>query len=356
MNARGRGPAGADDDRYGPQRRGQLARLDFGSVRQRFGCAGLAVLAVVLLVVFLGGTARVDAGEACAVTRFGDVIREEGPGLHFRIPGVDRYNCFRTATTFYEVLDDPGGGSRADFVDSPIDGVTSDGQPVAVTLSLRYRIPLDQVAEIYATIGKTMDQVNERVVKFHARSITRQQVQKFGATQLYSGDLDVVSRQIGDLVRPRLEEAGVMLEYFELKRPRFNPAYEEAIEAQQIAREQIETRANEAAAAEQEALRVANLAEGDAQAERIRAAGEAEAIRLRGEAVRLNPEIISLNYIDALRTINWAILDGSSVTPFLNLQPPGAGPAPAAPAAPTPTAPADAAAPTPTPLPTPPAP
>ncbi len=329
-------------------------RFSFPGVFRSFGCAGLAILVVGLLFLFLFATARVDAGEACAVTRFGDVIREEGPGLHFRVPGVDRYHCFRTATTFYEVLDDPGGGSRADFVDTPIDGVTRDGQPVGVTLNLRYRIPADRVGEIYATIGKTMDQVNERVVKFHTRALTRQQVQKFGATELYSGDLDVVSQRIGELVRPRLLEAGINLEFFELKRPRFNPAYEEAIEAQQIAREQIETRANEAAAAEQEALRVANLAEGDAEAERIRAAGEAEAIALRGQAVRANPEIISLNYIEALRTINWAILDGNSVTPFLNVQPPG-GAAPTVPGAPAPGGTSPETAPTPAPMPTPPA-
>jgi regulator of protease activity HflC (stomatin/prohibitin superfamily) len=326
----------------------------------------LGAIVALLVVVFLSGTARVEAGEACAVTRFGAVTREVGPGLHLRIPGVENFHCFRTATTFYEALDNPEGGSRADYVDTPIDGVTRDGQPVNVTLNLRYRIPRGNVEEIYATIGRTQDQVNERVVKFHARSITRQQVQKYGATELYSGDLDLVSQQMFELVAPRLAEAGVELEFFELKRPRFNEAYEDAIEAQQIAREQIETRQNEAAAAEQEAIRVANLAEGESQAQQIRAAGEAAAIALRGQAARSNPEIISLNYIEALKTINWAILDGGSVTPFLNLQTPGGG-APALPGAPgaapaestpaptEPAASAAGAAPTPAPLPTPPA-
>lgn len=331
-----------------------------------FRWIALGAVALLLLVALATGTARVDAGEACAVTRFGAVTREVGPGLHIRIPGVENFHCFRTATTFYEVVDDPQGGSRADFVDTPIDSVTRDGQPVGVTLNLRYRIPPQNVGEIYAQIGRTQDRVNESVVKFHTRAITRQQVQKFGATELYSGDLDIVSRQLGDLVRPRLEEAGVELEFFELKRPRFNESYEAAIEAQQIAREQIETRANEAAAAEQEAIKVANLAEGDSQAQQIRAAGEAAAISLRGEAARNNPEIIALNYIEALQTINWAILDGGSVTPFLNLQTPG-GAVPGVPGAPVggtaePTAPTPAAnagssgaAPTPAPLPTPPA-
>lgn len=330
-----RGPWMRDDD-DGPSRRRPVSRSGLN-----LGWIGLGAAAAIALLAFAFATARVDAGEACAVTRFGAVVREAGPGLHLRLPGIERFHCFRTATTFYEVLDEPGGGSQADFIDEPIDGVTRDGQPVGVTLNLRYRIPGNRVGEIYETIGRTTNEVNERVIKFHTRSITRQQVQKLGATELYAGDLDLAGTAIGDLLRPRFEESGVELEYFELKRPRFNETYEDAIEAQQIAREQIETRENEAAAAEQEAQRVANLARGDAEAEQIRAAGEATAIALRGEAARTNPEIISLNYIEALKTINWAILDGESVTPFLNLQPPGEGSAPgapggsAAPAAPT---------------------
>lgn len=318
--------------------------------RNSIGVVGLIVIVVVLIFGFFLATARVDAGEACAVTRFGAVVREEGPGLHFKLPFAERFSCFRTATTFYEVVDDQSR-SGADFLDTPVDGVTRDGQPLTITFNVRYRIPPDRVGEIYSTVGKTMNEVNERAVKFHARSISRQQVQKFTATELYSGELDLFSQQVGELLRPRFEASGVMLEYFEMKRPRFQPSYEEAIEAQQVAREQIETRANEAAAAEQEALRVANLARGESEAQQIRAAGEATAIALRGQAVRQNPEIISLNYIEALKTINWAILDGTSVTPFLNLEAPGTSGV-ATPAAPPPAI--EEPAPTPAPVPTPP--
>jgi len=319
--------------------------------RGSFGAAGVIIALFIVTVLFFMATARVDAAEACAVTRFGAVVREEGPGLHLKIPFAERFSCFRTATTFYEVVDDQSR-SGADFLDTPVDGVTRDGQPLTITFNVRYRIPPDRVGEIYSTVGKTMTEVNERAVKFHARSISRQQVQKFTATELYSGELDLFSEQVGNLLRPRFDASGVMLEYFEMKRPRFQPSYEEAIEAQQVAREQIETRANEAAAAEQEALRVANLARGESEAQQIRAGGEATAIALRGQAVRQNPEIISLNYIEALKTINWAILDGASVTPFLNLEAPGisSGTTPAA------ALPANQeVAPTPAPLPTPPA-
>ena len=352
----GRGAGSGDGDSDGAG--GLLQR--FGVSGGSVGCFGIAGALGLLLVLFLSSTARVDAGESCAVTRFSAVVREVGPGLHFKLPGIEDFHCFSSRTVFYEVLEtDSGGNSNADFLDVPVDGVTLDGQPLTITFNLRYRIPPDQVGEIYSNIGRTMEQVNENVVKFHSRSITRQQAQKFSATDLYSGALDEVSAAVREQLIPRFADSFVQLEYYEVKRPRFQQAYEDAIESQQIAREQIETRGNEALAAEQEALRVANLAQGDANAELIRAEGEAAAISLRGQAVRDNPEIISLNYIEALKTINWAILDGGSVTPFLNVNPgseqiPGengvAAPLPAPPA-PTTVDPAAAAPPAPTPTP-----
>ena len=129
----------------------------------------------------------------------------------------------------------------------------------------------------------------------------------------------------------------MVLEYFEIKRPRFQPQYEQAIEAKQIAKEEIETKANQAKAAEQDAIRVSNLAKGDADAERIRAQGESDAIALRGKAVRENPEVISLNYLETLKTINWAIFDSSNFTPFLTIPTPTGGSGTTS-AAPTPTA------------------
>lgn len=322
----------------------------------------LGALVALLVVAYAGFTARVDAGEACAVTRFGGLARESGPGLHLKVPIFEQYHCYRTATTFYEVLDDQSS-SQADFQSGALDGVTRDGQRVDLTFNVRYQIPADQVNEIYSQIGKTDRDVNERVVVFHSRTIVRQFVQQYSAEQLYSGDLAAVSQGMQDELTPLFAASFIQLQYFEIKRPRFDDAYEDTISQKQIALEQIETRANEASAAEQEAIGVANRAQGESNAQRIRAQGEAEAIRLRGEAVRDNPEIIQLNYIDALRTINWAILDSGDVNQFLAITPPAGDPIQNGgdPAASSPTAtPAAATTPTagqtpaaqPTPLPT----
>lgn len=313
---------------YGGQRRGsggarppQGGGFDWDQLGIPKLWLAIAAVLALLFVAYSGFTARVDAGEACAVTRFGDITRVAGPGLQLKLPFVEQYHCYRTAASFFEVLDE-SDRSEADFVSGPLDGVTRDGQPVTLTFNLRYLIPRDNVSTIYSQIGRTDTDVNERVVKFHSRSIVRQFIQQYSSAELYSGDLAAVSQRMQDELSPLFTESYITLQYFEIKRPRFDAAYEDAISQKQIALERIETAANEASVAEQDAIRAANVAQGESNAQRIRAEGEAEAIRLRGQAVQDNPEIIQLNYIDALRTINWAILDSGNVNQFLAITPP----------------------------------
>ena len=104
------------------------------------------------------------------------------------------------------------------------------------------------------------------MVKFHTRTISRQIANTKRADELYLGNLAPISAEMRDAVAPRFTEAGLILEFFELKRPNFSDAYEQAIESQQIAAVQIEQRRQEALVAEQEAQRLRNQAQGEADA------------------------------------------------------------------------------------------
>ena len=287
----------------------------------------IAVAVVVALVLLASSAVQVDATEACAVTRFGKVTGTAGPGLHVRLPVVTQYRCFRTATTYYEVLEEGASATDADYTSGPVDGVTIDGQQLLLTFNVRYRVDPAQVALIYADIAKTPGEINERVVKFHARSLSRQIANTKRADELYLGNLAPISAQMRDAIAPRFTEAGLILEFFELKRPNFSDAYEQAIEARQIAEGQIEQRRQEALVAEQEAVRLRNQAQGEADATFIRAQGEAKSLAETGRAVRENREILDLERIRALTSANVVYVPSGGVLPVLDLGA-AAGPAP----------------------------
>ena len=82
---------------------------------------------------------------------------------------------------------------------------------------------------------------------------------------------------------------------------------------------QIEQRRQEALVAEQEAERVRNEAQGQADATFIRAQGEAQALAETGRAVRENPEILELERIRALESANVIYVPSSGILPVLDL-------------------------------------
>jgi len=314
--------------------RGFPAREDIPPSRAiRYGLIAGAI--VIVLALLTSTVVQVDATEACAVTRFGEVTGVEGPGLHLRVPGVTQYRCFRTATTYYEVLEEGASATNADYTSGPVDGVTVDGQQLLITFNVRYRVDATRVSDIYENIGKTPGEINERVVKFHTRSISRQIANTKRADELYLGNLAVISAEMLTAIEPRFTEAGLILEFFELKRPNFSDAYEQAIESRQIAEVQIEQRRQEALVAEQEAERVRNEAQGQADANVIRAQGEAQALGEQGRAVRENPEILELERIRALASANVIYVPSSGILPVLDLG--GSAAAPADTAVPAPT-------------------
>jgi regulator of protease activity HflC (stomatin/prohibitin superfamily) len=284
----------------------------------------ITVAAIIALFVLASFAVQVDATEACAVTRFGKVTGTAGPGLHLRLPIMTKYHCFRTATTYYEVLEADASQTNADYTSGPVDGVTIDGQQLALTFNVRYRVDAAQVAHIYADVAKTPGEINERVVKFHARSLSRQVANTKRADELYLGNLAPISAEMRDVIAPRFTEAGLILEFFELKRPNFSDAYEQAIESRQIAAVLIEQRRQETLVAEQEAERVRIQAQGEADAAYIRAQGEAKSLAETGKAVRENPEILDLERIRAITSANVVYVPSDGILPVLDV---GAAPA-----------------------------
>jgi regulator of protease activity HflC (stomatin/prohibitin superfamily) len=279
----------------------------------------IAAAVVIALIVLAAFTVQVDASESCAATRFGKVSGTASPGLHFRIPGVTSYHCYRTATTYYEVLEAGEEQTNADYISGPVDGVTIDGQQLAITFNVRYHVDPAQVDHIYADVGKTMAEINERVVKFHTRTISRQVANTKRADEMYLGNLAPISAEMRDAIAPRFTDAGLVLEFFELKRPNFSDEYEQAIESRQIAAVLIEQRRQETLVAEQEAEKARVQAQGEADADYIRAQGEAKSLAETGKAVKENPEILELERIRAIEKANVVYVPSDGILPVLDV-------------------------------------
>jgi regulator of protease activity HflC (stomatin/prohibitin superfamily) len=293
------------------------------------GCvvAALLIAGVFIAAVLLSGLVTIDAGEVAAVTTMGELTGTAGPGLHVRIPFVQGYHVFSSRAVVYETSEHPET-SDADFPDYQVDAQTQDGQQISVRFSVRYYITLDNVEKVYREVGQDMRQVNERAVKFHARSLVRLEMQKYPAGELYSGNLMEVVTKIEQELRPLLAAKGVTLDSFVVRKIAFAEEYVTAVEQKQIAYEGITTAKYQAEQATYKAQEEVERAKGTAAADIERAKGEAESLRLKGKALREYPEMLQLEFIQQLKNTSWGFLPTEGFTPLLPLPTPAPTPPP----------------------------
>jgi regulator of protease activity HflC (stomatin/prohibitin superfamily) len=83
------------------------------------------------------------------------------------------------------------------------------------------------------------------------------------------------------------------MDRFLLRNITFSTEYASAVELKQVAQQDI-------IKTQHKADQIKILAEADAQAARIRAQGESDALRLLGDALARNPDVATLRYIEKL--------------------------------------------------------
>ncbi len=265
------------------------------------------VVFVIALVVLFNAIVVVQAGNVQVLTQFGRTIGVTfEPGLHFKVPFVQSTVNYSTRQVTYETSDQPDV-SRANYTDFSVDTTSSDGQQVQLKYTIRFSIDGNQAEWVLNNIG-TMDELVEKIVKAEARSLARNIPKRYTAFQLYSEQVFDVQEELETTLRPRFEANGIILDEFLLRKIDFTEEYFAVLEEKQIAEERIVVERN---VLEQERIRKEQTI--------IKAEAEAEQITIRGQSLRVYPEIIQLEFIQKLSpNISWGILpDG--IVPLIDL-------------------------------------
>ncbi len=265
------------------------------------------VVFVIALIVLFNAVVIVEAGNVQVLTQFGRTVGVTfDPGLHFKVPFVQSTTNYSTRQVTYETSDHPEV-SRANYTDFSVDTTSSDGQQVQLKYTIRFSIDGAQAEWVLNNIG-TMDELVEKVVKAEARSLARNIPKKYTAFQLYSEQVFDVQEELESTLRPRFSANGIILDEFLLRKIDFTDEYFTVLEEKQIAEEKIVVERN---ILEQEKIRKEQTI--------IKAEAEAEQIIIRGQSLRVYPEIIQLEFIQKLSpNISWGILpDG--IVPLIDL-------------------------------------
>lgn len=259
-----------------------------------------AFLGLVLLLIILDGLVSVPAGHVAVIYDRGrGVLHDELPeGLHLKIPFWQTSELFDTRLTTLNF----SGPSQ-----SRIQGLTKDGQSIGLDITIQYRIPAAKASEIYQTIGTDYA---SKVVLPESRKVIRDEVTAFDSTELFAeGKRKEASQQMADQLKNSFLDNHIELVDVVLRDVNFSEAYLNSIEEKQIAQQKIQKAQNDLARIEIEKQQKITIAEG-----------EAEAIRVKGDELSKNPQVIQFELVQKIAPgIAWGILpDG--VLPLLDLK------------------------------------
>lgn len=220
---------------------------------------GGIVIAILAVVLIASSCVIVPAGNSGVVVTLGKVSQQTlTEGFHFKVPFVQTVEMISNKIQKKEV---------------DAAAVSKDLQTVSSTIAVNYKVAADKSDDIYQTIGRDY----ESIVLLPAI----QESMKSVSANYTAEELITMRSQVGEEIKETLAEKvkdyGILIEKFNIVNFDFSAEFNEAIEAKQVAEQNLlKTKT------EQEQALV--IAEAEAQKQVIAATAEAEAIAKKAEA------------------------------------------------------------------------
>lgn len=230
-----------------------------GTVKRRFKGVKWAVIGISALIIAVSSFTIVPAGNTGVILTLGKVSESAfSEGFHLKIPFIQTVESMSNKIQVYE---------------TPASAVSKDLQTVSSTIAVNYRLVSDKSSEMYKNVGIDYQTVLiTPVVQECMKSATA----KYTAEQLIT-DRAAVGDEVKNDLDAKLNNYGIYIEKFNIVNFDFSAEFNTAIEAKQVAEQNLlKTKT------EQEQALV--IADAEAQKKVIAANAEAEAILAEAQA------------------------------------------------------------------------
>lgn len=212
-----------------------------------FGCLTPLVLVVLLVLGFLS-IAIVPAGSVGVVTHWGAVSRVIQPGLNTHEP-VSEGVVIMTVQT------------QKDQVDAS--AASKDLQAVTSTIAVNYHLDGQFAVDIYQNVGTNYQDI---LLAPAIQNIFKETTAQYTAEELIT-NREKVRSQAEESLKAHLLNYHVIVESFNIVNFNFSPEFNAAIEAKQVAQQQVETAKQKLAQAQVDAQTALAAAKGQADAQ-----------------------------------------------------------------------------------------
>jgi regulator of protease activity HflC (stomatin/prohibitin superfamily) len=243
-------------------------------------------------------------------------------GTSVVIPVVQIYYVYPISQQQYTMSGTEGEGAIRG--NDAVQGRTSDGQEVALDITVLYSVNPSKVNDLHQ---RWQTGYQDNLVRPTVRGLVRDVVSGYSAEDIYGDKRTEMEAEMQVRITERFDQEGLTLTDLLVRDISFSDLFRQAIEQKQIAAQEaqqaqlrVAQRENEAnqlrAQADGERDAAIAIAEGDAQAIVLRAQAEAEALRLVSQQIAANPSLIQYLYVQNLSdNVNIALVPANS--PFL---------------------------------------
>lgn len=224
---------------------------------------------LIILILVFGAFGTIGAGERGVLLQFGavkDKVFDEG--LYVKIPFIQKVVKMDVKIKKDEV---------------PATASSKDLQIVTSKIALNYHLVPDSVNKIWQEVGKNY---NSRIISPSIQEAVKAVTAKFTAEELIT-KREVVKDQIKANLAERLLERDILVDEFNIIDFDFSPAFNEAIEAK-VTAEQLKLKAER----DLERIKI------EAEQKIAEAQGKAQAIQIEAQALRANPQVVELRWIE----------------------------------------------------------
>lgn len=255
-----------------------------GKPKRKKGFVKWIVIGIGAFIIACSSFTIIPAGHTGVVMTLGKVsqnVMQEG--LNFKIPFIQNVVKMSNKIQVYEV---------------DASAVSKDLQTVSSKIAVNYRVSTDASANLYKNVGvdyKTI--LVTPILQESMKSVTA----KYTAEELIT-ERTMVGDEIKDTLSEKLNEYGIYIEKFNIVNFDFSQEFNSAIEAKQVAEQNLIKTKTE----QQQAIVVA---EAEAKEKTIKANAEAEAIlataRAQAEANKMLEESLSEIVIKYEQITKW---------------------------------------------------
>ncbi|MGB5312271.1 MAG: prohibitin family protein [Polyangiales bacterium] len=232
------------------------------------------------LVLGMTGCTQVDAGNLGVVMKWGeiqDVALQEG--IHFRTP---------VKTQIVNI------STRVHKMEASASASSKDLQVVSTKIALNYRLDASRIVEIFRNVG-TRTAVESTILDPALQESLKKATAQYTAEELITKRQEV-KETLAESIRVTLAKSDVLVTELSITDFQFDPQYQQAVEAKQVAEQRALTARNDLARIKVEAEQEEAKARGTANAMLARAEAEAKAQELLRKTI--SPEIVYLRAVE----------------------------------------------------------